>query len=265
MNRPMILCTNDDGIASPGLAAAAEALLPLGRLVVAAPLRQQTSMGRAHTGDPDARFEPYPLRIDGHDIEAYSLDASPAAVVRHFFLAMPDRKPDLVVAGVNYGENIGVSVTSSGTVGAALEAAMRGSPALALSLETEVDSQREYSDQDWSGSIHFTRYFAAMLLRRGMPPGVDLFKVEIPAGAGAETPWHMTRLSPFMYYHSEIAAPCLESRRCDVLFRKQKRDNEPRDTDAYAVRTARCVAVTPLSLDLTARTPLESVLSWVKD
>ena len=264
MDKPLILLTNDDGIASPGLAAAAKALLPLGRVIVAAPLKQQTSMGRAHAGNPEARFEPYPFRVDGVDLEAYSLEASPAAVVRHFFLALPGLKPDLVVAGINYGENIGISVTSSGTVGAALEAAMRGSPALAVSLETDVDLQREYSSQDWSGSIHFTRYFADIILRKGMAPGVDVFKIEVPAGASEDTPWHMTCLSPFMYYHSDIPAPCLESRRCDVRFRKQNRDDEPRGTDAHTVRTARAVAVTPLSLDLTARTPLDAVQSWVE-
>ena len=265
MNTPCILLTNDDGIASPGLAAAAEALLPLGRVIVAAPLEQQTSMGRAHTGNPEARFEPYPLRINGTELEAYSLEASPAAVVRHFFLALPDRKPDLVVAGVNYGENIGVSVTSSGTVGAALEAAMRGAPALAVSLETDAGAHRDYSTQDWSGSIHFTRFFADIVLRGGMPPGVDVLKLEVPAGASADTPWRMTRLSPFMYYHSELPDPGLESRRSDVRFRKQDRENEPCGTDAYVVRTERAVAVTPLGLDLTAKTPLSAVQSWAED
>ncbi len=264
MRKPIILLTNDDGIASPGLAAAAEGLLPLGRVIVAAPLEQQTSMSRAHTGNPAARFEPYPLAVKGTEVEAYFLEASPASVVRHFMLALPEWKPDLVVAGVNYGENIGVSVTSSGTVGAAMEAAMRGAPALAVSLETDVTDQREYSEQDWSGSVHFTRYFAAALLRRGLPRGVDVLKVEIPAGAGVETPWRMPRLAPFIYYCAAIPAPSRASRRCDVVFRKQRRDNEPADTDAYAVRTDRCVAVTPLSLDLTAGTPLDTVQSWLE-
>ena len=263
MNKPTILLTNDDGIASPGLLAAAEALLPLGNVIVAAPLTQQTSMGRAQTGKLDAKFEPYLLTVNGIILEAYSLEASPAAVVRHFFLALPSRKPDLVVSGINYGENIGVGVTSSGTVGAALEGAMRGALALAVSLETDVHSQRSYSEQDWQGSIHFTRQFSEILLHKGSFPGVDVLKIEVPSKATAATPWRMTRLSPFMYYKSDIPAPSLESRRCDTTFQKYERDNEPCDTDAFAVREDRVVAVTPLCLDLTAKTPLDLVASWV--
>lgn len=265
MTRPTILLTNDDGIASPGLRAAAEALLPLGRVVVAAPLHQQTSMGRAQAGNPEARFMPVPFSVNGTELEAYSLEASPAAVVRHVFMAMPGLCPAVVVAGINYGENIGLGVTSSGTVGATLEAAMRGASALAVSLETDVEAQHAYSEQDWTGSIHFTRYFAEGILKKGMAPGVHVLKVEVPAGAHAATPWRMTRLSPFMYYDSVVHAPCLETRRKEVIFSKRKGEGEPSDTDAYAVRTARAVAVTPLSLDLTAATPLDVVTSWIKD
>ena len=265
MSKPVILLTNDDGINSPGLAAAAEALLPLGRLIIVAPLRQQTSMSRAMTGVPEAKFESVPLTVNGTVVEAYSLDASPAAVVRHFFIAQPDIKPDLVVAGINYGENIGVSVTTSGTVGATIEAAMRGSPALAMSLETDIDSQWSYTEQDWSGGIHFTHFFAEKILLRGLAPGVDILKVEVPTGADVNTPWRMTRLSPSMYYTPSIINPrLLESRRSDIVFSKQDGLNEPPDTDAYAIRWVKEVAVTPLIFDLTARTPLDAVASWME-
>lgn len=265
MNRPTILLTNDDGIASPGLLAAAEALLPLGKVLVAAPLTQQTSMGRSYTGNKDARLEPYNLAVNGTTLEAYSLEASPAAVMRHVFLAMPDLAPSLVVSGINYGENIGINVTGSGTVGAALESAARGVPSLAMSLETDILSQYSFSDQNWAGAIHFTRRFADIILRKGMAPGVDVLKVEVPANATAETGWRMTRLSPFMYYEARIDAPSIASRRGDAVFTKRSGADEPQDTDAYAVRTAKAVAVTPLSLDLTASTPLDIVSAWVAE
>lgn len=264
MNRQTILLTNDDGIASPGLAAAAEALMTLGRLVVAAPLTQQTSMGRAYTGCPDACFQRYPLAVNGKEIEAYSCDASPAAVVRHALLALPHFSPALVVAGINYGENIGSNVTGSGTVGATMEAAANRIPALAVSLETDVASHREYTPQDWSGSLYFTRFFAENILRKGMPPGVDVLKVEVPSGATEETSWRMTRLSPFPYYEASIPGAGPHSRRGETVFAKRSGVGEPSDTDAYAIRTARAVAVTPLSLDLTASTPLNTVSAWVE-
>ena len=264
MNRPTILLTNDDGIASPGILAACEALLPLGKVVVVAPLTQQTSMGRSYTGNADACFERYGFTVGDTKVDAYACEASPAAVLRHAFLTMPRLIPALVVAGINYGENIGTNVTGSGTVGAALEAAGRGFPALAVSLETDIASHREYSEQDWSASIHFTRFFAENIMRKGMAPGVSVLKVEVPSGATAATPWRMTRLSPFPYYESAMEHPRIDSPRRDTVFTKRSGVGEPSDTDAYAIRTARAVAVTPLTIDLTAPTPFNVVSAWVE-
>lgn len=265
MTRRTILLINDDGISSPGIVAAAEALLPLGRVVVAAPLTQQTAMGRAYTGNPEARLEPYDFYAGGVKIEAFSLEASPAAVLRHALLAMPDLCPALVVSGVNYGENIGSNVTGSGTVGAAMEGASRGMPSLAVSLETAIESQRKFTEQDWNASIHFTRLFASGLLNKGMPPGVDVLKVEVPSCATTETPWRMTRLSPHRYYEPRLASPCVSSKRCDTLFAKRSGADDPADSDAYVLRVAKEIAVTPLTLDLTASTPLEIVTAWVDE
>lgn len=260
-----ILLTNDDGIDSPGLAAAAEALLPLGRVVVTAPLHQQTSMGRSYASRPDAKFEPYPFFVNGQKVEAYSYEGSPAAVVRHALLGMPRLSPALVVAGINYGENIGINVTGSGTVGATLDAASRGIPALAMSVETSVEAHREYVEQDWTGSIHFTRFFADRILHKGMPPGANVLKVEVPANANAETPWKPTRLSPFTYYEARFEKASLENMRSDMRFTKRDGIGEPADTDAYAIRTGKTVSVTPLMLDLTASTPFPLLTAWADD
>jgi len=75
--RPLILLTNDDGIASPGLHAAATALAEIGDLLVAAPAHQQTAMGRSHTGRHGALLECVDLNILGQKVNAYGLDASP--------------------------------------------------------------------------------------------------------------------------------------------------------------------------------------------
>lgn len=265
MSKPVILLSNDDGIASPGLLAAAEALLPLGRLLIAAPARQQTSMGKALAGEAGAKFEAYPLSVKGQNIEAYTLDASPASVVRHMLLTMPHLRPDLVVSGINYGENIGVNVTGSGTVGATLEAASLGFPALAMSLETSVDSHRNYTEQDWSGSVYFTRFFAERILRQGLPAGATVIKVEVPSDATEKTPWRATRLSPFPYYQYMMEKEGLANALGDLACYKRDGVGEPSDTDAYAIRTARAVAVTPLCHDLTAQTPLTVLANWCQN
>ncbi|MDD5656946.1 MAG: 5'/3'-nucleotidase SurE, partial [Elusimicrobia bacterium] len=117
-----ILVCNDDGIDSPGLRAAAQAVAGLGEVVVAAPARQQTASGRGYSFRSDAALEPVEFTAAGRALEAYRLDCSPAMLVQHALpVLFAGKPPALVVCGINYGENVGTSVTTSGTVGAALE------------------------------------------------------------------------------------------------------------------------------------------------
>ena len=86
-------------------------------------------------------------------------------------------RPDLVVSGINYGENVGSGTTVSGTVGAALEAAAFGIPGLALSLQTPESYNLTYSrDIDFSGAKYFTTIFAKVLLEKKMPRGCGCVK-----------------------------------------------------------------------------------------
>ena len=120
--RPFILLTNDDGIESPGIRAAAEAVLDLGDLIIAAPAKQQSGMGRAFPRLEDTGIiETSCIRINGQEIPAYGVHGSPALAVAHGILEIADRKPDLCISGINYGENLGQTVTCSGTLGAAIE------------------------------------------------------------------------------------------------------------------------------------------------
>ncbi len=97
----LILVTNDDGILSPGLWAAAGAMLGLGRVVVAAPREQQTSTGRSMPTSSDGRIEPYPLEIAGQAVEAYAVGGTPAQAVLHAVLEILPERPDLVISGIN--------------------------------------------------------------------------------------------------------------------------------------------------------------------
>lgn len=112
MKKSSILLTNDDGIQSPGLAAAASALHPLGELRIVAPLHQQTAMGRAHTGAPDATLLPQRFFAGGKQLQAFACDASPASAVGHGLMILQETLPDLVVSGINYGENLGTNITT---------------------------------------------------------------------------------------------------------------------------------------------------------
>ena len=141
MRKPKILITNDDGIHSPGLRAAAEAAQSIGEVTIAAPRHQQTGMGRSLTGNREARLEQINYLVNGRNITAFHCECSPALVVRHCLKTVfHDNKPDLLISGINYGENLGFNVTCSGTVGAALEGASFGIPSIAISKQTEIES-----------------------------------------------------------------------------------------------------------------------------
>ena len=104
---PLILLTNDDGIDSPGLWAAAHALDSVGEVVVAAPRQQYSGAGRSLPSSSDGVIETRSIHFNGKDWKAYAMGGSPAQVVLHGILEILPRLPDLVVVGINFGENIG--------------------------------------------------------------------------------------------------------------------------------------------------------------
>lgn len=249
-----ILLTNDDGIDSPGLWAAATALADLGQVCVIAPREQWSGAGRSLPATSDGRIEQRTVQVGGKDWIAYAVGGTPAQAVLHGLLEIMPQAPHLVVAGINYGENVGTSITSSGTIGAALEAAASGIPALAVSLETDQANHRRHSREvDFSVAAHFAAHFARWMLTNPLPPEVDMLKVDVPASATPRTPWRWTRVSRQRYY--EPLPPRRthwdEPAALDYCT-KPKFDCEP-DSDVYVLRVERLVSVTPLSLDLTAR------------
>ncbi|MCS7221613.1 MAG: 5'/3'-nucleotidase SurE [Anaerolineae bacterium] len=252
---PLILITNDDGLASPGLTAAVKAVRDLGDLLIVAPTEQQSGMGRSMPGYYGCAITPHTLNVDGKTYTAYAVDGSPAQAVLHALLSLADRRPALAIAGINHGENLGTSTTISGTVGAALQAGDMGVPGLAVSLE--VPSEFHYNHNsgdliDWSPGIYFTRYFAQRLLQHGLPRGVHAVKVDIPAEATPRTPWRVTRQSLQPYYNSVTLEGELRfgvPRPLTYHVQIDWETLEP-DSDIWAFVRDRVVSVTPLTLDL---------------
>jgi 5'-nucleotidase len=258
---PQILLTNDDGILSPGLWAAAEALDELGFVSVIAPRDQSSGMGRSYPSHYDGKMTAEKLVVNGKEWTVHALGGTPAMAVLYGIFYLIQGKPDLVVSGINYGLNVGSGVTISGTVGAALEGAAAGIPAMAISLETEKEYHESYSrDIDFQTAGHFTKYFANRLLANEMPPDVQVLKVEVPSDATPETPWQTTRLSPKSFYTptapKDIAEAGLKGIGYDLA---PDFDQNPSGTDSHAVVNQRSVSVTPLSLDLTSRVDLQQL------
>jgi 5'-nucleotidase len=255
VEQPFIILTNDDGIESPGLHAAAEVLAGLGDLLILAPSEQQTAMGRSLWGPKDSRFRSATFPVKGERVRAFHCHGSPAQVILHGLdVLTPDRRPDLLVSGINYGENLGMNVTLSGTIGAALQGASMGIPALAVSLQTDVSFHYEYGDVDWAGSRHFMRLFAERMLNCRLPEDVDVLNVNVPADANATTPWRLTRLARQSYFYLLKTALGPDVRVGDrkVVIRVDHDRLEP-DSDIQAIVNDRVVSATPLSLDLTSR------------
>jgi 5'-nucleotidase len=146
-------------------------------------------------------------------------------------------------------------VTISGTVGAALQGATCGVPALAVSLQTPKETHANPSDDvEFTAAVYFTRLFARRMLEAVLPFDVDILKVDVPDDATPQTPWRLTSVSRHTYYHA------IPPRR-DDLSRPSPIDYEARwdlhvldpTSDIYALAVDRIVAVAPLSLDLSSR------------
>jgi 5'-nucleotidase len=254
--RPLILFTNDDGIASPGLWTVVDAFAEIGDVLVIAPREQQSGTGRSMPITSSGRIHKEARTIRGVTRDIYSVEGTPAQSVQHGVFELADRLPALCVSGINYGENTGNGVTISGTVGAALEAASLGIPAIAVSQQTPLDLHLTYSpDVDFAAAATFAVRFGTWLIDNDRPDDVDVLKIDVPIGATANTEWKMTRLSRRrVYWPTRPERVALSDvGRMGYRYNFDPAKAEP-DSDVYAVLHERVVSVTPISLDMTSRT-----------
>lgn len=163
--RPLILVSNDDGIAAPGLQDLATALRPIGRVVVVAPDREQSAASHALTLHK-------PLRIDLYAKDRYAVNGTPTDCITLGINTILKTLPDLVVSGINRGANLGDDLHYSGTVAAAVEGAIFGVPAIAVS-QMAGDRMR------FDAACAFVARLARRVLQEGLPRGV-LLNVNVP-------------------------------------------------------------------------------------
>jgi 5'-nucleotidase len=255
--RPLILVTNDDGLHSPGLAAAAAAVADLGDVVLAAPATQQTSMGRAFvTGAEVGAMTRHTLQIGERSVPGVAVVGSPVVAVTHAILELVDRTPDLCVSGINYGENIGGGIGKSGTIAAALEAEMYGIPGVAASVQVDVSAWRTFEELDWTTAQYFTRLLAEQVLAEGLPSDVAVLNLNVPRTATRDSELRRTVQSRQSYYvHSLPDGARVESDplRLQVSAEFDADRIEP-DSDIQAVVRDGVASVTPLTWSMTART-----------
>ena len=167
-SKPLILVSNDDGITAKGIRHLVEIMKQLGDVLVVAPNSPQSGMGHAITINDPLKY--YKSDIFGEDVEAYECSGTPADCIKlakNYFLK-DNRQPDLVVSGINHGSNTSVSVLYSGTMSAAIEAAIEGLPAIGFSL---CDYDRE---ADFTHCFDHLKLIAQNVLNHGLSSGTTL-------------------------------------------------------------------------------------------
>jgi 5'-nucleotidase len=234
-----ILITNDDGVYSEGLRLLARALAPLGEVTVVAPDREQSATGHSLTLNR-------PLRLQKIEENWYAVDGTPTDCVNLAVLwLLKDRKPDLVVSGINFGLNLGDDVTYSGTVSATFEGTLLGIPSVAFSQEIAEG----YS---FERAAAFAGRFIAELLSASLRPDL-LLNVNLPAGELLGLSF--TRLGRRVYQQVVVEKEDPRGRKYYWIAGTPEWQSDS-GTDHEAVHSGR-VSVTPLHLDLTDYRGLE--------
>jgi 5'-nucleotidase len=170
MQKPTILITNDDGIFSKGIRSLIEIAKPFGDILVIAPDKPQSGMGHAITINNLLRLNTSDL-FDG--INAFTCSGTPVDCVKIGIYEILKSKPNLILSGINHGENTSTNVLYSGTMSAAVEGAMENIPSIGFSL-ADYDS-----NADFSLSQKVATHIISQVLEKGMPKGICL-NVNVP-------------------------------------------------------------------------------------
>ncbi len=169
--KPLILITNDDGVTAPGILNLVEAVKGLGKIVVVAPDKPQSGMGHAITIGSLLRL--HKITIAGAD-EAYACTGTPVDCVKLAVDKVLKRKPDLCLSGINHGANHSINVIYSGTMSAAVEAAIESIPSVGFSL-------LDFSiDANFTGAKKYARTIVEKLIKSKLDKHLIL-NVNIPA------------------------------------------------------------------------------------
>ncbi len=253
-----ILITNDDGIRSFGLIAVANALKDLGKIVIVAPSVQKSGVGRSLS-----LFEPIRVsgaRVEGH--EAYAVAGTPTDAVLIAEYAILKQKPDLLVSGINVGENLSTeSVMTSGTLGAALTGASQDIPALAISLQAHhAHIFESRTEVDFGLAANVAKALGAHILKQGMPGRVDVLNVNVPMDV-SDARYKVTRLQRNVF---DIRIIERLDPRGNAYFwiGSDLKKSQQTDSDVYALNNG-FVSVTPLTLDSTAITEENTLKTWL--
>jgi 5'-nucleotidase len=246
-----VLVTNDDGINAPALLPLKQALDQVAETIVFAPDHNWSAAGHPKTMHKPLRADPVTLQDDS---QGFASSGAPSDCVSLAFLGVVERKPDLVVSGINLGANLGYDIFYSGTVAAAVEGVINGIPAIALSSDS-------FEAVDYTGPASFAARLAQHVSQHGLP--ADMFlNVNFPS-----VPWEevqgvaITRLGRRVYRDELVRRADPRGRSYYWIGGKPPSGVPERGTDIWAI-TNGVVSITPVHLDMTAYHFREDLRRW---
>lgn len=244
------LICNDDGVTASGIFAAKKAVEELCETFVVAPETQQSGIGHALTLYEPLRVKEKLLK-DGSI--AYGVSGTPTDATTIGLFQILDEKPDLMISGINTGFNLGqAELTTSGTVGAALEAASFGIPTIAISQEVTRDDikfENGENDVDFTFAQKMLNKIAKIVLKKGLPEGIDLLNVNVPENP-VDDEFEVVKLGKRMY------VPIMEKRldprdQPYYWIGGEPYNSDKKGTDGYELKVSQKTTITPLKIDLT--------------
>lgn len=249
--KPLILITNDDGIQAKGIQELIEAIKPLGDIVVLAPDGPRSGMSSSITSAVPLRVT---LKEKKDNITIYTSNGTPTDCVKLGINEILERKPDLLISGINHGSNSAICIVYSGTMGAAIEGCIFGVPSIGVSLTDHSP------DADFTEAAHYAKVVAKKVLMEGLPKGVCL-NVNVPNTDEIKGMKICTQAKGQWveeFYKSQ------DAHNKEIYWLTGRFDNEdPNDTntDEWALGNG-YVSVVPSKIDMTSHETVHHMKHW---
>lgn len=250
-----VLVTNDDGIAAPGLLALALELRGLGQVSILAPDHNWSASGHVKTLHRPLRVKETHLTAD---LPGWASDGAPSDCVALAVMGFFKKKVDIVVSGINPNANIGHDVTYSGTVTAAMEAAISDLPGVAVSLDSPADLS---GPLDYAPAAKVGRKVVEMVIQNGLPPKT-LLNVNVPYLPLEQIKGYRITRQGLRIYRDKLVKRLDPRRRPYYWIGGDSPTGVPEEGTDYGMLKQGYVSITPLQLDLTAYQSFQGLESW---
>lgn len=248
----LILVTNDDGLYAAGIRTLISVMQEFGKLVVISATESRSAMSQALTVKQPLRVK---LLKEDDNKRIYACSGTPADGVKLAVNKLLERKPDLIVSGINHGSNASASILYSGTMAAALEGCLYNITSVGFSLNSYS------STADFSGCVEYIRKVCSMLLQEPLPPGICL-NVNFPAIPASEIKGMVIARQALGSWQEEFERRKDPSGKTYYWLTGNFINHEPeaKDTDDWAIQNG-YVSVVPVTIDLTAYNYMKTLKS----